>query len=364
MSSKSIRAKRQKAIQTLRDSGLSDAEIEEALGHSLAEEDNIIDVDIIGEEEARALNRGGIKTPSEAELLADLSTNGAIDQTQEGRNAVSLPACIETVQTAEAARTGLRWSEDWWARQTPETRDRRCVGTKNDGSQCQNPALRGATICRYHGANKKVVEKARQRLSLAADRMAEKLLGMAENAESESVRVRAVESALDRAGVIKPTQIEIGLMEPKPYEEIFEGLSTETREESRRRRGLHVSGEAEYSPAYGTARPDPDPDPADTYDPSDTYTPGEPESFSPPTERHMHYPATEPSSDGEVRPPHPADQGMRTRRYIDQDGEEYTPDEAIIRMARLANEDCGALPAQRELEGGHRRYTAHRRTIF
>ena len=57
------------------------------------------------------------------------------------------------------------------------------------------------------------------------------------------LQLSATNSALDRAGITKPTQVELGPMEPKPYEQILEGMTTETREQSRARRGYNA-----YSP--------------------------------------------------------------------------------------------------------------------
>lgn len=92
MSSIEIRKKRSKAIQTLRDTGMSDAEIEEALGHSIKDESEIIDVEIVSET---------IRTPTQAELVRQydlsaprpISTADSDEQEAESRR-ISLPARI------------------------------------------------------------------------------------------------------------------------------------------------------------------------------------------------------------------------------------------------------------------------------
>jgi hypothetical protein len=87
-------------------------------------------------------------------------------------------------------------------------------------------------VCRIHGgAAPQVVNKARERLALAADRMARELLGIATGAESEVVKLNAIRDALDRAGV--STRAEVTL-EVKPWERLMgdiAGIATISREE-------------------------------------------------------------------------------------------------------------------------------------
>jgi hypothetical protein len=76
------------------------------------------------------------------------------------------------------------------------------------------------------------LKKARERLAAAADRMAERLLGMAESDKIPSyVALQAINSALDRAGVSEPKQVDVTV---KPFEHLFGDLTAGTRADYRR----------------------------------------------------------------------------------------------------------------------------------
>jgi hypothetical protein len=129
---------------------------------------------------------------------------------------------------------------EWEGINNPKHRHmrQRCNGHKKNGEQCQKPAINGATVCRTHGgATRHVRDAARRRLEEAADRMAKQLLGIAESAESEAVKLAAVKDALDRAGLKPPTQVEVGVG-LKPWEQLVAGMEPITRAESRARRGV------------------------------------------------------------------------------------------------------------------------------
>ena len=116
---------------------------------------------------------------------------------------------------------------------------RRCTAhtKKADGAQCRNLAIPGTNICRYHGANKKVIAKARLRLQEAADKMARELLGIAINGSSEAVRLQAIKDALDRAGLKPTTEVEV---KSSLFEQIFDSIAGGSREESRKSRAINV----------------------------------------------------------------------------------------------------------------------------
>lgn len=130
---------------------------------------------------------------------------------------------------------------------------RRCAGHKKTGERCKNAAILGSSVCRFHGgAAKHVKAAARARLENATDLMAKQLLGMAIDPNvNDSVKLAAIKDALDRGGLKPPAEVVLSQGESKPYEELFEGISTVSRAESRRARG---SSEPEsYPPASHSA---------------------------------------------------------------------------------------------------------------
>ena len=124
---------------------------------------------------------------------------------------------------------------DWETYAEPS---RRCAAHKKTGERCKNAAILGSTVCRFHGgAAKHVKRAARARIENAADVMARQLLGLALTAEGEGVKLAAIKDALDRAGLKAPSEVILSQGETKPWEELFEGISTVSREESRAARG-------------------------------------------------------------------------------------------------------------------------------
>ena len=127
------------------------------------------------------------------------------------------------------------YSADWWEEHDNENR---CVAHRKSGEHCLKIAIRGARVCRFHGgAAGHVKRKARERLELAADRMAKELLGMATGAESEAVKLNAIRDALDRSGLGAKTEVSV---EIKPWEQLMgdlTGVATISRAEHRAQRG-------------------------------------------------------------------------------------------------------------------------------
>jgi hypothetical protein len=120
------------------------------------------------------------------------------------------------------------YSEGWWAEHNNENR---CVAHRKNRNQCHLPARRGGTVCRFHGgAAPQVKAKARERLELAADRMARELLRIATGAESESVKLAAVKDALDRGGVPAKTEVAVEVKQPEPWEEMMMDFARTSRQ--------------------------------------------------------------------------------------------------------------------------------------
>ncbi|MEU0499368.1 hypothetical protein [Mycobacterium sp. NPDC006124] len=113
---------------------------------------------------------------------------------------------------------------DWSKSPVPH---RQCTAHKKNGDQCKNAALRGATVCKFHGgAARHVRNAARARLANAADRMAKELLNMATDEKvSDAVKLNAIRDALDRAGLKPGIEVEIGV---KPVDQIMDQIGAMT----------------------------------------------------------------------------------------------------------------------------------------
>lgn len=141
----------------------------------------------------------------------------------------NLPATL-TPQATHSAEPSIEAPSS----QTPDGRDwphgpspeRRCTAhSSRTGLPCKNAAIKGGTVCRYHGgAAKQIKQAARTRLENAADLMAKQLLGIALTAESEQVKLNAIRDALDRAGLKAPSEVVLSQGEAKPYETVFESI--------------------------------------------------------------------------------------------------------------------------------------------
>lgn len=144
------------------------------------------------------------------------------------------------------------YSDDWWLDRNDQNR---CVAIRKNGERCLKPANRGMTVCRTHGgAAPQVQRKAKQRLELAADRMARELLGMATGAESEAVKLNAIRDALDRAGMSAKAGV---FVELKPWKQMMgeiAGIATISRDEHRARpNAYHPTTRRQRDPPWHTS---------------------------------------------------------------------------------------------------------------
>lgn len=116
--------------------------------------------------------------------------------------------------------------------------ERRCTGTNAQGERCRNFAIKGGRVCKFHGgATRHVKEAARIRVEMASDRLMGKLIEIAyDDNRPASVQLDAIKDSLNRAGLSKPAQVEVGPI--KPFEEVLDGIGTGSRAESRRARGM------------------------------------------------------------------------------------------------------------------------------
>ena len=90
---------------------------------------------------------------------------------------------------------------------------RLCTANRHDGQPCRAPAIKGHRVCNRHGGQLPSVKAAAQRRLLeAADPAAASLVRIALDKGLDSrVRLAAINSVLDRAGVTPPKQFEISV---------------------------------------------------------------------------------------------------------------------------------------------------------
>jgi len=83
----------------------------------------------------------------------------------------------------------------------------KCSARRTDGdTPCGNWAIKGGTVCRYHGGAAPQVKAAaarrwEARLAEMVDPALERLEALSVGADSDAVKLRATDSILDRGGV-------------------------------------------------------------------------------------------------------------------------------------------------------------------
>ncbi|KWX21783.1 hypothetical protein AFM11_23300 [Mycolicibacterium wolinskyi] len=131
----------------------------------------------------------------------------------------------------------VKFAEEWWLARNNAGR---CTAHRRNGNRCQKPAMEGQRVCGTHGGRAPHAKRAaRRRLEEASQMLAKELLKMATDDDvSDAVKLNAIKDALDRGGLKAPTQVELEVGPPRPYEQILAGIAPMTRAESRARRGL------------------------------------------------------------------------------------------------------------------------------
>jgi hypothetical protein len=145
------------------------------------------------------------------------------------------------------------------------------------------------------------------RVEMASDRLMSKLIDIAyDDGRPAKVQLDAIKDALNRAGVVTPTQIEVGPI--TPHEEIFADIQTGSRADYRNGVGtqehshlddLYDSGEISYKDYSGP------------FDPEDTAGQSDSEPFDPPTATPNRRPERERTS-------RPRDSGPPSARRSDE----------------------------------------------
>lgn len=253
MKRESLEAKRDRVIQTLRDTGMTDEQIAAELG---------IESPRLEQVEASS-KMSDVQQDSE---IVEATAKSGVEAVQQDSPHVEDDGIIdvEIVETPNlpAVMDGERerMERDFHAyppkpNRTPDGRstneqtvaqhdsmleknsERRCTAMNAKGNRCRKIAIYGSNVCRNHGGSaRQVVSKARVRVEMASNRLMGKLIEIAfDDSKPAAVQLDAIKDGLNRAGLKPREQVEVGPI--TPAEEIFADIFTGTREESRRIRG-------------------------------------------------------------------------------------------------------------------------------
>lgn len=304
--------------------------------------------------EPRRLKRTGTGARERQEGTKAMSDdqNNIIDvEAVEVEDSDNLPAVRASSRSRMDTGAVPRWSEEWWAGVSPETRSHRCVAHKANGDRCLKLAIKGATVCRTHGgATRHVKRAARIRLENPADLMAQQLLGIALTADSEQVKLAAIRDALDRGGLKAPSEVVLSQGETRTaFETVFDSIGGDPEAA-----GFSSAPIGERSSAGQHASPAPA---YDSYadgvkaeaggDVTGHGDIGQQEADWPADEQAEASPRDESPRQGRPRD-HDRDRGHRRSPHI--------TGEAAIRAANEANRAIGAMADQLAIESNHKRY--------
>jgi hypothetical protein len=160
--------------------------------------------------------------------------------------------------------------------------------SKRTGLPCRQPAIPGGTVCHYHGgAAPQTKAAAVRRLEAAADSLAARLVRIALDSADENTAIRAISTALDRAGVTAKQAVAVGVDEDGPWRRVLDGITgvaRVTREQARDLPALVSTLDAEVlqEPETASAAMEPAPLPAKRIAPRTSTVPEPPAPTPPP----------------------------------------------------------------------------------
>jgi hypothetical protein len=269
---------------------------------------------------------------------------------------VNLPAVVEVSNRERIKPSG------WVEKPPPSPRrdaelsehpENQCAGHKKNGERCRKYAIRGATVCRTHGgATKHVRNRARIRIENATDRLMGKLIEFAfDDTKPPDTQLRAIRDALDRGGLKPPSEVVLSQGEPKPYEQVFDGIYSgppiQTPSVSR---GYDSAGLGQGVEDAETACAPTQPHPEDQTRSTDQAEPRE----------YGHYSASSSWSEGSEsfgdEPPRRPRPRESERERRPEPRERHITGDNALRFANRANEMNRDMPPPLAIESRHKRY--------
>ncbi|CDQ43189.1 hypothetical protein [Mycolicibacterium neoaurum] len=241
-----LNSRRDKLIQTLRDTGMSEDEIAAELGvislnQAVGQRDSEkreapakSDVAVVESSPDGQIEDDGI---IDAEIVETLNLPALIDGESERmeRGFHAYPSKPNRTPDGQSTNPAAVAQHDSMLERNAE---RRCTATNAKGNRCRKIAIMGSSVCRNHGGSaRQVVTKARVRVEMASNRLMGKLIEVAfDDTKPAAVQLDAIKDSLNRAGLKPREQVEVGPI--TAAEEIFSDIFTGTRAESRRARGF------------------------------------------------------------------------------------------------------------------------------
>lgn len=108
-----------------------------------------------------------------------------------------------------------------------------CTAKRRNGKPCLNYAINGSNVCRMHGGAAPQVRAAAQvRILMASDLAAKKLVDLMESPKvDDRVKLAAAKDLLDRANLAGKQSIEVGVVQPKSFEDWIGEAIVDTEED-------------------------------------------------------------------------------------------------------------------------------------